>query len=168
MHNNLTSFFLGGLNAVRKADGRQPLRLDDLAAMTPAAVVEDSTRFDEAARERVAHLASVPRYDLGGDRFARAQRLLGRLANGTEAGKGSLVHIVPEDSNSALCGATYGAARSVGWSDELPSPATCPRCLARLARMGGRLLPSTRTDSAHRAPPQRRLPRPRRSLRRDR
>lgn len=138
MHNTLSAFFLGGLNAARKADGREPLRIEDLAAMPVAADVEDRTRFDD-----VAHLASVPRYDLGGGRHGRAQRLLGRLANGTEAGKGSLVHVVPEDANRSLCGATYGAARSVGWSDELQGPATCPRCLARLSRMGGRLLSPT-------------------------
>lgn len=142
MHNTLNAFFLGGLNAARKADGREPLRLDDIAAMTVAADVENRTRSDEAARERAAHLAAVPRYDLGGGRHGWAQRLLGRLANGAEGGKGSLVHIVPEGANSALCGVTYGSARSVGWSDELPSPATCPRCLARLSRMGGHLLPS--------------------------
>ncbi|GAB6842987.1 hypothetical protein HNR00_003092 [Methylorubrum rhodinum] len=141
MHNNLTAFFLGGLNAARKTDGREPLRVEDLAAMEAQRDVKARTRSEDSARVRADHLASVPRYDLDDGRHGQAQRLLGRLANGAEGGKGSLVHIVPEDANLGLCGATYGAARSVGWSNELPDAATCPRCLSRLARMGGHLLP---------------------------
>lgn len=65
--------------------------------------------------------------------------LAGRCANGAERDGGTLYHAVR--GWRALCGAEPGRA-SAGWSSHLGTKATCPRCLAKLARIerkvGGR------------------------------
>ena len=58
--------------------------------------------------------------------------LTGRCANGAERDGGTLYHAVR--SWRALCGAEPGRT-SAGWSSHLGTVATCPRCLAKLARM---------------------------------
>jgi len=88
------------------------------------------------AEQAAAHLASLPRYDLGDGRFGRSHRLTGRCADGSQLGGGSRFHIVAEgdDDGNAICRATYGA-RSGGWSLPQSEPASCPGCLARLKRI---------------------------------
>lgn len=66
MHNNLNDFSPGP-NALRKADGREPLgepTVDDIVAIAAQRDFEDRARSDEAVRERDAYLAWVPRYDI--------------------------------------------------------------------------------------------------------
>lgn len=61
--------------------------------------------------------------------------LTGRCRTGSERG-GHLAHAVPGDSwyETALCGAKPGK-RSNGWSEYRPEAVTCPKCLARLAKL---------------------------------
>lgn len=61
--------------------------------------------------------------------------LMGRLANGNEADRGRLVHLVPIETNHyghgrALCGAKPGR-RSGGWDVVNPVSPTCLRCISR-------------------------------------
>ena len=66
----------------------------------------------------------------GGQAWSAA-RLGGRCANGAERDRGSLIHAVPVQSATAICGATYGC-RSAGWFSEPDAPITCPKCLHKL------------------------------------
>jgi len=61
--------------------------------------------------------------------------LTGRCRTGSERG-GHLAHAVAGDSwyETALCGAKPGK-RSNGWSEYRPEAVTCPKCLARLAKL---------------------------------
>lgn len=63
--------------------------------------------------------------------------LAGRCANGSERGRGRVIHAVAvgqagdsaRDAAAAVCGATYGP-RSAGWSDANAGAAlTCVKCL---------------------------------------
>lgn len=97
----------------------------------------EAARIEGLRLEREAYLARAPRYALGDGRFARSERLMGRCANGNEADRGGTFHVVAEGPDGkALCGAK-GGTRSVGWTGPSEEPATCPRCLARIAKMGG-------------------------------
>lgn len=73
----------------------------------------------------------------GGPSGITPRYLLGRLASGSEGGKGVLVHAVQNDRYDALCGAEPGP-RSAGWKEYLPSdsiPAvTCKRCLSKIEK----------------------------------
>jgi hypothetical protein len=102
-----------------------------------AAARAEATRAEALRLERKSYLARVPRYDLGNGAFARSERLMGRCANGNEADRGRVFHVVAEGPDGkALCGAK-GGARSVGWTGPGEEPASCPRRLASLAKMGG-------------------------------
>jgi len=59
--------------------------------------------------------------------------LAGRCANGSELDHGTRYHAVEFDSNRAMCGTKPGR-RSVGWTREYKD-VTCPRCIARLAKI---------------------------------
>ena len=63
--------------------------------------------------------------------------LAGRCANGSELDHGTRYHAVELDRTSAFCGAKPGR-RSVGWTRELNKEVTCPRCIARLAKIAQR------------------------------
>lgn len=131
------TLFSDAVNTMRREQGLPPV-----AERTPEQ--REAERLAEAERRRrgrEAFLATVATYDLADGRIGRVHFLRGRCANGSEGGPGRLLHIVPDEFGAAtLCGAQEGF-RSAGWSEEQRAPATCPRCLARLARMGGRLLP---------------------------
>lgn len=130
------------INRQRTEQGLPPLRVPteaELAARRARDEEEQRAQHEENRRRYAVFLAQAPRYDLGDGRFGRSERMLGRLSSGAEADKGSLLHILPEGERVAVCRATHGR-RSVGWSDPTEEPATCPRCLSRLARMGGRLM----------------------------
>ncbi|MDO9427803.1 MAG: hypothetical protein Q7T93_13350 [Methylobacterium sp.] len=111
-----------------------PPTAEEVAASEAA----EAAREEASRREGEAYLARAPRYSLGNGGFARSERLMGRCANGNEADRGRVFHVVAEGPDGkAICGAKEGFSRSVGWSGPREEPATCPRCLARLAKMGG-------------------------------
>ena len=59
--------------------------------------------------------------------------LAGRCSNGAELDHGTKYHAVEFCNHRAFCGAKPGK-RSVGWSREFKE-VSCPRCLAKLARI---------------------------------
>jgi hypothetical protein len=63
----------------------------------------------------------------------------GRLANGFESDRGTIIHAVPEHSRKALCGTEPGKRRSVGWLpfDEwlVLDEVTCKKCLKKLEKI---------------------------------
>ena len=65
----------------------------------------------------------------------RARILTGRCRTGSERG-GTKAHAVAGDSDwaTALCGAKPGRL-SNGWSDFRPTEITCPKCIAKLAKL---------------------------------
>jgi hypothetical protein len=136
------SIFDNALNMIRDRQGLPPLPVPteaELAARRAREQEEQRTRDEENRRQYQAFLDRAPRYELGDGRYARSEGMLGRLSSGAEADRGSLLHVLPEGERVALCRAMHGP-RSVGWSEPREEPATCPRCLARLSRMGGRLM----------------------------
>jgi len=108
---------------------------------TPEQIEADRIRWDliekdnneRQKRERKVFLDACPKYEIDGG-IGRSRYLLGRCANGAERDKGHLIHIVPEESAGALCGASYGR-RSAGWSEVSMDPANCPRCLKKGAHI---------------------------------
>ncbi|KQO85878.1 hypothetical protein ASF32_09325 [Methylobacterium sp. Leaf91] len=121
---------------VRSGPGPSP---EERAAATARYQAEEHARQVRQAEEREAYLGAAPRYVLPDGSAWRSAQMLGRLSNGGERDRGRLYHIVSEDgcgpmggAGSALCGATPGR-RSVGWGDVEGTPATCPRCLKRVA-----------------------------------
>ncbi|MCJ2081551.1 hypothetical protein [Methylobacterium sp. J-090] len=97
----------------------------------------EAARIEGLRLEREAFLAAAPRYALGDGGFARSERLMGRCANGNEADRGRVFHVVAEGPDGkALCGVKEGT-RSVGWTGPSEEPASCPKCLARLTKLGG-------------------------------
>jgi hypothetical protein len=61
-----------------------------------------------------------------------AKVLAGRLANGGELDQGTIIHAVPREDITALCGATYGP-RSAGWVNPYgDNPVNCTKCLQRI------------------------------------
>ncbi len=92
------------------------------------------------AAEHEALLAAAPRYVLPDGTAWRSAGMLGRLRSGAQGDQGRRLHVVREEdcdgaATPALCGAKPGLS-SVGWGEIETAPATCPRCLDRLARAG--------------------------------
>lgn len=92
------------------------------------------------AAEHEALLAAAPSYVLPNGTAWRSAGMLGRLRTGHQGDQGRRLHVVREEdcdggATPALCGARPGLS-SVGWGEIETAPATCPRCLARLARTG--------------------------------
>lgn len=72
----------------RAEEGLPPLSVlteAELAARRARDDEEQHARHEENRRRYAAYLAQAPHYSLGDGRFARSERLLGRLSSGAEA-----------------------------------------------------------------------------------
>lgn len=58
----------------------------------------------------------------------------GRLANGFERGKGSIVHIIEAQYAGLWAHALCNATPSIAWTERELAHATCPKCIARLGK----------------------------------